>query len=336
MEGPRKRFASRLRPLRGLSDAELTAAVAAGDRRAFGFIFERYHEALYRFCAGMLGDADRAADALQRTMLAAMRGLKAADPQIPLRPWLYRVAYRESVAVLEEGVAAPEEGLARELQDLPTKLRAPLLLHELAGLEHGEVAAALGISPAAARRSVRQAREDLEPPGAVRSAARNAQRAAELAALFALPPAVTEAVNAAGRAALGGESNGDRGHHRALVAFLVLAVALGSAAALAALGTFDSGGGGGHGPGSRAAEPTTVQVGPSGSIAGSPGRGQASGRGGAGAGGSSPGPSGSTVAGGQAAPTLLTPQPGIGVSAASAVSGYTTPGEQLQGILGGR
>jgi DNA-directed RNA polymerase specialized sigma24 family protein len=335
MEGPGKRFASRLRPLRGLSDEELTAAVAAGDRRAFGFIFERYHEALYRFCAAMVGDADRGVDALQRTMLAAMRGLKAADPQIPLRPWLYRVAHRESLAVLEDGVPAPEEGLARQLRELPVELRAPLLLHELGGLEHGEVASALGISPAKARRTMRQAREELEPPDSVRSAARQAQRVRELGALFALPPAVAEAVNTAGHTALGGERNGDRGHHRALVAFLVLAVALGSFAALAALGAFDTGGGGSHGPGNRVDEPTPVQVGPPGAITGSPGHGQP-GRRGAGRGRASS--SGSAAAGTPGSATASNApgaQLGAGVSAASAVSGYTTPGERLQGILGG-
>jgi DNA-directed RNA polymerase specialized sigma24 family protein len=316
MDGPRKRFASRLRPLRGLSDEELTAAVAAGDRRAFGFIFERYHEQLYLFCAGMLGDADKAVDALQRTMLGAMRGLKAADPQIPLRAWLYRIANRESLALLDEGVAAPEEGLARQLHDLPVHLRAALLLHELGGLEHGEVAAALRISPPAARRSVREAREALDP-GGVRSAARQAQRVRELGELFALPPAVTEAVRAAGRAALGSEGNGDRGQHRLLVAFLLLAVAVASVSALAALGTFDSGRGGAHGPGNAAGAPTPVQITP-GRIEVSPAHAHR------GPGRAQTGPS---------APTRTAPR--SGTSGPSAVSGYTTPGERTQGALGG-
>jgi DNA-directed RNA polymerase specialized sigma24 family protein len=340
MQGPRKRFASRLRPLRGLSDEELTAAVAAGDSRAFGFIFERYHEQLYRFCAAMVGDADRAVDALQRTMLAAMRGLKASDPLIPLRPWLYRIAHRESVAVLDDGVPAPEDGLVAQLRELPTHVRAALLLHELGGLEHGEVAAALGISPAAARRSVREAREALDPPGTVRTAARQAQRVTDLTALLALPPAVTEAVNAAGRAALGSETDTDRVQHRALVAFLLLAVALSSVAALAALGTFNSGGGGGHGPGSRAAEPTPVQVTPPGPSQVPPARAHRVPS--AAASGPNAAPSAPSGAGTPPA-TVASPAPGAGAvtaasgaSAASAVSGYTTPGERTQGALGGR
>jgi DNA-directed RNA polymerase specialized sigma24 family protein len=325
MDGHRKRFASRLRPLRGLSDEELTAAVAAGDRRAFGFIFERYHEQLYLFCAGMLGDADRAVDALQRTMLGAMRGLKAADPQIPLRAWLYRIANRESLALLDDGVAAPEDGLAQQLRDLPVHLRAALLLHELAGLEHGEVAAALRISPPAARRSVREAREALEP-GGVRSAARQAQRVRELGELFALPAAVTEAVRGAGRAALGSEGNGDRGRHRVLVAFLLLGVAVASVSALAALGTFDSGRGGGHGPGNRAGAPTPVQITP-GRIEVSPAHAHRGPR------------HASTGASAPSVPARTGVRPGTGArpgtGGTSAVSGYTTPGERTQGALGG-
>jgi DNA-directed RNA polymerase specialized sigma24 family protein len=341
MEGPRKRFASRLRPLRGLSDEELTAAVAAGDKRAFGFIFERYHEALYRFCAGMLGDADRAVDALQGTMLAAMRGLKAADPQIPLRPWLYRIAYRESVALLDEDVAAPEEGLARQLHDLPVQLRAALLLHELGGLEHGEVAAALGISAAAVRRSVREAREAIEPPGGVRSSARQAQRVVELGALFALPPAVADAVSAAGSASLGSEANGDRPRHRLLVAFLVLAVAVGSVAALAALGTFDPGGGGGNGPSSRAAEPTPVQVAPPGGSGAPPAHAGGAPAGGGGAAGAPGGARAATATAGPGPGTATAATRSGGapvgegaVSAVSAASGYSTSGERVQGALG--
>jgi RNA polymerase sigma-70 factor, ECF subfamily len=337
MDGPRKRFASRFRPLRGLSDDELTAAVAAGDRRAFGFIFERYHEQLYRFSAAMLGDPELATDALQRTMLAAMRGLKAADPQIPLRPWLYRIAQNEAIALLDENAPAPADGLAGQLRDLPAQQRAALLLHELSGLEHGEVAAALGISPAVARRLVREAREGLAPAGptgSARSAAREAQRVREPGERFALPAAVTEAVRAAGTAALGSD-RADRGQHRVLVAVLLVAVAVASAVALAALGTFDTGRGAGNRIGNGPGGATPIQVSPS-PLRSSPGGSQPP----RGASGTSPGRPQASPARTPALPAGTQPSPGQTQATPgaqpSAAAGYSTPGERTEGILGGR
>ena len=59
-------------------DDRLADLAAAGDERAFAVIFERHHQALYRYCRSILGHNEDAADALQSTMLRAMRGLCGA------------------------------------------------------------------------------------------------------------------------------------------------------------------------------------------------------------------------------------------------------------------
>src|SRR3954454_7703799 len=245
MDGAKKGFARRLRPLRRLNDDDLAAAAAGGDARAFGVIFERYHEPLYRYCAAMLGAPDRAAAALQQTMLAAMSGLKEGERTVALRPWLHRIAHEQSLALIAERGS-----------DAPSRQRSALLLHEMNDLEYAEVAAVLGISTTAARQAVREARRKLGPAADDRS-----QPGRELRALYALPPGVAAAVLGAGEAAIGGEEDGDRPRHRVLLAFLVLGVVIGSVAALAALGTFDSGGGGGQG-GRGGPTPTPIQVAP--------------------------------------------------------------------------
>src|SRR3954451_20388423 len=86
--------------LRMMSDERLARLVAAGDRAAFGVVFTRYHQELYRYCVSLLRDREDAADALQGTMLRALRALEGETREISLRPWLYRIAHNESIALL--------------------------------------------------------------------------------------------------------------------------------------------------------------------------------------------------------------------------------------------
>jgi RNA polymerase sigma factor (sigma-70 family) len=169
----------RFRPLRRLTDDELTVLVAGGDRRAFGTIFERYHEPLYRYSLSMLGNKEKAADALQNTMLAALRGLQGETRSVALRPWLFRIAHNESLSLgrgrvgedsLERlgvgaGMDAATSGrldvLLVDLRSLPEDQRSALLLRELGGLEYEEVGAALEITSDAARQAVLGARHSL-------------------------------------------------------------------------------------------------------------------------------------------------------------------------------
>ena len=90
----------RFTPLRRLTDDQLAAAVAAGDERAFGVIFERYQQPIYRYCSSILRDPELAADALQNTMIAALRGLEGEERAIALRPRLYRIAHNQSISLI--------------------------------------------------------------------------------------------------------------------------------------------------------------------------------------------------------------------------------------------
>src|SRR4051794_9248778 len=82
-------------PLRLLSDERLARLAARGDRPAFAVIFDRYHQGLFGYCASILHDKDDAADAVQNTMLRAMRALEGDEREIAVRPWLYRIAHNE-------------------------------------------------------------------------------------------------------------------------------------------------------------------------------------------------------------------------------------------------
>lgn len=167
-------------------DDRLTRLAAAGDRNAFASIYRRHHQGVYRYCRSILGNDEDAADALQNTMASAMEGLAGERRDVALKPWLYRVAHNESISLLRrrrpqatmeaieaaeattgptlEGTADSRERLRQlvaDLQELPERQRGALLMRELSGLSYEEVAGALGVSAAAAKQTVFEARSAL-------------------------------------------------------------------------------------------------------------------------------------------------------------------------------
>ena len=165
------------------SDDRLALRATKGDRRAFAAIFRRYHQRLYRYCLAIVGDSEDAQDALQNTMIKALRALPGEERRIELKPWLYRIAHNESIEVIRRRrdtrrlgpeLAAPGSGLAEEaavrerlrrlisdLDELPERQRGTLVMRELAGLDFAEIVTALGTSPAVARQTLYEARLSL-------------------------------------------------------------------------------------------------------------------------------------------------------------------------------
>jgi RNA polymerase sigma factor (sigma-70 family) len=164
------------------SDERLALRAAQGDERAFGEIYERYHQELYRFCVAMVGNPQDAQDALQNAMVKVLRALPGEKRAIKLKPWLYRIARNESVEVLRRrrdsvelepeqattpGVAETAETRERlrtllaDLERLPERQRAALLLRELSGLDFAEIGTAFGSSAAVARQTLYEARLSL-------------------------------------------------------------------------------------------------------------------------------------------------------------------------------
>lgn len=184
------RGAAHLRPglaadVRGLiGSSRLARRAAAGDERAFATIFERHHQELYRYCLAILRNPTDAEDALQSTMSKALQALPGESREIRLRPWLFRVAHNESIAILRErrpeqttddfeplgGIepdAAAERSerlrtLVSDLKALPDRQRGALVMRELSGLEYSEIAAALDCGEGAARQTVYEARAALQ------------------------------------------------------------------------------------------------------------------------------------------------------------------------------
>src|SRR3954454_706670 len=172
-------------PLRLLGDDERLARLAAGgSERAFAVLYERHHQSLYRYARTIVRHDEDARDVLQTTMARALTALRRRGvPDAPMRPWLFRIAHNEAVSVLRrrgrtiELQEAPEPAapslearvedrsrlttLVADLQDLPVRQRSALVMRELSGLSHEEIAGALEISVSAAKQAIFDARTGL-------------------------------------------------------------------------------------------------------------------------------------------------------------------------------
>jgi RNA polymerase sigma factor (sigma-70 family) len=170
---------------RMLGDEQLARAAGRGNDHAFAALYSRYSSPLRSYCASIVLQSEDAEDALQATMLKALRALPGRRAGVPVKPWLYRIAHNESVDVLrrrrahspvdDDRAAAlcapgPDADLARrerlaelvvDLRTLPDRQRAALLMRELSGLGYDEIAAALEVTPGAVRQLVFEARSTL-------------------------------------------------------------------------------------------------------------------------------------------------------------------------------
>ena len=167
-----------------LGDEGLARLAARGNERAFAAVYDRYHQTLYRYCRSILKDDADAQDALQSTFTRALSALQRDQRSAPLRPWLFRIAHNEAISVMrrrrrdeqpltdaalpvaasaedQAGVRARLEMLLGDLASLPERARSALVMRELSGLSHEEIAVALEISPGAAKQAIFEARRGI-------------------------------------------------------------------------------------------------------------------------------------------------------------------------------
>jgi RNA polymerase sigma factor (sigma-70 family) len=170
--------------LPGLGDEGLARLAARGNARAFAAVYDRYHQTLYRYCRSILKDDADAQDALQSTFTRALSALQRDQRSAPLRPWLFRIAHNEAISVMrrrrrdeqpfadaalplaasaedQAGARARLEMLLGDLASLPERARSALVMRELSGLSHEEIAVALEISPGAAKQAIFEARRGI-------------------------------------------------------------------------------------------------------------------------------------------------------------------------------
>src|SRR6184192_1183772 len=169
----------------GQDEAALVARVRAGDRAAFGTLVERYAAVARRVARAVLSDPDDADDAAQDALLSALVKLEQYDPRRPFGPWLLRIVANAAtdrrrrrsvrrVEPLDVGLTAggprPDataerralnQRLRQALAELPERRRMAVVLFDVEGYSHGEIALILGIPEGTVRSEVFHARRRL-------------------------------------------------------------------------------------------------------------------------------------------------------------------------------
>lgn len=164
-------------------DATLARAAAAGERAAYEVIYRRHSPRLYalvwRLCGG---NAARADDVLQETFIAAWKALPQFRFQCALGTWLHRLAVNTALMELRAHAASghpvvddadgeilaavPDAArcqstrmdLERALETLPPRARAVLVLHDIEGWKHQEIADQLQMAVGSSKAQLHRAR----------------------------------------------------------------------------------------------------------------------------------------------------------------------------------
>jgi RNA polymerase sigma-70 factor (ECF subfamily) len=182
----------------------LVVAAKGGDRRAFDELVRRTYVDTYTLALRLTADEEDARDVVQESYLRAWRGLARFRGDAQFSTWMYRITANAAYTALKrrrrhrfetlDGLAhepvelhpdaLPEDAaestallgqLEVALDTLPPKLRVLVVLKDVYGLSHEEIADELGISVPAAKVRLHRGRKrlrDLLYDGDARSSGR--------------------------------------------------------------------------------------------------------------------------------------------------------------------
>ncbi len=170
-------------------EQELIARAQEGDRAAFAALVREHEDEVYTLARRLVGDPHLAADVAQETLIRAWRALPKFRGDAQLSTWLHRItvntawthkkrAQRHSAASIEDhhDIAAPFDAdhpeVAGEILELRGRLRSALdalpetqrrvvVLKDIYGWSHAEIAESADISVTAAKVRLHRARARL-------------------------------------------------------------------------------------------------------------------------------------------------------------------------------
>jgi RNA polymerase sigma-70 factor (ECF subfamily) len=169
---------------RGADEPVLVTAVQAGDSRAFETLVERYLDPAYAVSVSILRHEQDAEDAVQAAFIRALERIDQLRPGSRFGPWFYRVLRstclnlrrREALRAHGElpeaasGGDDPHRELERTesrervlaaLAELPERQRMAVILYDLEGYDHGEIAQILDIAIGTSRANLHHGRKAL-------------------------------------------------------------------------------------------------------------------------------------------------------------------------------
>lgn len=173
----------------GDRERQLIARAQAGDRAAFAALVREHENEVYTLARRLVGDPHLAADVAQETLIRAWKALPGFRGEAALSTWLHRITVntawtakrrgrRHAARPLDDVIdrAAPigpdHPEVAGELGDLRRRLKSALdslpegqrrvvVLKDVYGWSHAEIAETMGISETAAKVRLHRARARL-------------------------------------------------------------------------------------------------------------------------------------------------------------------------------
>jgi len=87
-----------------LSDEEIVEIVRlkTENRDFYAELIERYEKKLLRYAVNLIGDKDRANDAVQESFIKAFINLNGFDAKKKFSSWLYRITHNEAINIIKK------------------------------------------------------------------------------------------------------------------------------------------------------------------------------------------------------------------------------------------
>ncbi len=178
-------------------DAEIVRRVQAGEVAAFDRLILKYRERLYSIVYNLTSNREDAADLTQETFIKAFQSINRFQGKSSFFTWIYRIgvnttythlrrnrlrrffsfeniaeemAPAEILELLTAKTSLPREGALRELQEklnealqtLSLKHRTVVVLFEIEGMSHQEIAEVMKCSVGTVRSRLHYAKQQLQ------------------------------------------------------------------------------------------------------------------------------------------------------------------------------
>lgn len=160
------------------NEHEEIARAKRGDSLAQEALYRRFCDRIYRLLLRMVHDPHDAEELLQESFFTAFTHLVTFKGESQFYTWLYAIALRRALQFLKKrqpqcfepavldllpgdrGVATPlAPVLDRALAQLPPGYRAVLVLYDIEGFDHAEIAQLLGIAVGTSKSQLHKARK---------------------------------------------------------------------------------------------------------------------------------------------------------------------------------
>lgn len=161
---------------------EIVQRCKSGDLNAFEELFNRYGTKLFSLCLRMSGNREDAEDLMQEIFVILFKKIHAFRGDARFTTWMYRIAVNTCISHLrkKKGIMVSADVelekpkfaqnpaavlqrtlLKKAIADLPPGYRSAVIMHDIQGFNHREIASILGISVGASKSQLFKARKKL-------------------------------------------------------------------------------------------------------------------------------------------------------------------------------